>query len=306
MLHSDLDIHLLRAFVTVARERSFTRAAARLMRTQSAVSMQLRRLEQNLGKLLLVRNSKRVRLTDSGETFLPFAERILRLNDEALNEMGQPEVRGKVRLGVPDDYAAYFLPRVLANFGALYPRIRLEVSCELSVNLPGKLASGDIDIALTTRQPQSKGGDFLRREQLVWAEAEQGRVHDRDPLPLALFPEGVCVFREAALRVLADAGRRWNLVCTSQGLAGIRSVVSSGLALTVVTENTLSPDMRRVPPEEGLPSLPSIDLALHRSRQAAGEAVEVFAEHIHQVLQGGVRTEPREQEGDSGSYSRDS
>ncbi len=288
MLYSDLDIHLLRAFVTVSRERSFTRAAARLMRTQSAVSMQLRRLEQNLGKLLLVRNSKRVRLTDSGERFLPFAERILRLNDEALNEIGQPEVRGRVRLGIPDDYAAYFLPRVLANFGALYPRIRLEVSCELSVNLPGMLASGDIDIALTTRQPQSEGGDFLRREQLVWAEAEQGRVHDRDPLPLALFPDGVCVFREAALRVLAEAGRKWDLVCTSQGLAGIRSVVSSGMALTVVTENTLSQDMRRIPPEEGLPDLPSIDLALHRSRQSANEAVDVFAQHMRQVLQEGV------------------
>ena len=286
MLCSDLDIHLLRAFVTVAREKSFTRAAARLMRTQSAVSMQVRRLEQNLGKLLLMRNSKRVRLTDSGETFLPFAERILRLNDEALNEIGQPEVRGRVRLGIPDDYAAYFLPRVLANFGALYPRIRLEVSCELSVNLPDKLASGDIDIALTTRQPQSKGGSFLRREQLVWAEAEHKRVHEQDPLPLALFPEGVCVFREAALRVLSEAGRKWDLVCTSRGLAGIRSVVSSGLALTVVTENTLSFDMRRVPPEEGLPELPSIDLALHCSRQSSNEAVEVFAEHIRQVLHG--------------------
>jgi len=288
MLCSDLDIHLLRAFVTVARERSFTRAAARLMRTQSAVSMQVRRLEQNLGKLLLVRNSKRVRLTDSGETFFPFAERILRLNDEALNEIGQPEVRGRVRLGIPDDYAAYFLPRVLANFGALYPRIRLEVSCELSVSLPGMLAAGDIDLALTTRQPQSEGGTFLRREQLVWAEAEHKRVHDREPLPLALFPEGVCVFREAALRVLAEAGRRWDLVCTSRGLAGIRSVVSSGLALTVVTENTLSPNMRQVPPEEGLPELPSIELALHRSRQCANEAVGVLAEHIHQVLQGGT------------------
>jgi len=143
----------------------------------------------------------------------------------------------------------------------------------------------DIDLAVTTRQPFSPGGEFLRREQLVWAEAGSSRVHTFETLPLALFPENVCSFRTAALEALELEGRSWRIVCTSRGLAGIRAMVSAGLALTVVTENTLSPDMCIVGEPEGLPPLPTVDLSLHRARSAAGEAVEVFSEHIRASLQ---------------------
>jgi DNA-binding transcriptional LysR family regulator len=285
MLNPDLDIHLLRAFATVAELGSFTKAAVELNRTQSAVSMQVRRLEQSLGKNLLVRNSRRVRLTDTGHLVLDYAKRILRMNDKVLSEVGEPEVQGLVRLGIPDDYAAYFLPKILPHFGLLYPRIRLEVSCGLSHDLLQQIRADDIDLAVTTRQPFSPGGEFLRREQLVWAEASSSRVHTFETLPLALFPENVCSFRTAALEALELEGRPWRIVCTSRGLAGIRAMVSAGLALTVVTENTLSPDMCIIGQSEGLPPLPTVDLSLHRSKSAAGEAVEVFSEHIRASLQ---------------------
>jgi DNA-binding transcriptional LysR family regulator len=284
MLNPDLDINLLRAFTAVAERGSFTRAALELSRTQSAVSMQVRRLEQNLGRQLLLRSSRGLRLTETGELVLAYAKRILRLNDQALSEIGQPEVRGLVRLGIPDDYAAYLLPKVLAHFGSLYPQIRLEISCALSVDLLRQVRNQDIDLAVATRQPQSPGGTFLRREQLVWAESLHSRAHAQDSLPLALFPEGVCTFREAALDALERTGKAWQIVCTSRGLAGIRSAVSSGLAVTVVTENAISPDMRVIGIQEGLPPLPSADITLHLAESQPGEAVRVFAEHISKSL----------------------
>ncbi|MFO7840149.1 MAG: LysR substrate-binding domain-containing protein [Desulfosalsimonadaceae bacterium] len=285
MIHNpDLDINLLRAFVAVAECRSFTRAASRLNRTQSAVSMQVRRLEQNMGRFLLVRHKGGVRLTDSGEVMLQYARRILQLNDEVMAEIGDPEVKGRVRLGIPDDYAAYLLPAVLSGFSPLYPRISLEVCCELSVDLLRLLSDGDVDLAVTTRQPQSPGGAVIRREQLVWAQARGCRLYEQDPLPLALFPDGVCVFRESALAALQYCGRKWRLVCTSRGLSGIRAVVASGMAITVVTENTASSNMRLVSAEEGLPALPQVDISLHVSRSPANEAVSVFADYISRSL----------------------
>ncbi len=280
----DLDIHLLRAFVAVAELGSFTKAASRLNRTQSAVSMQIRRLEQGLGRALLTRYKGRVGLTDSGETLLRFAKRMLQLNDEVLAEIGDPEVKGRVRLGIPDDYAHYLLPRALSGFGSLYPKISLEVCCELSVDLLQLLEDGGVDIAVTTLQPQSPGGIVVRREQLVWAGAAGCRLHEKDPLPLALFPEGVCVFRESALSALEAQGRTWRLVCTSRGLAGIRSVVASGLAVTVVTENTVSQNMQVIGPDRGLPALPHVEISLHVSGSPANEAVTLLADYLQHSL----------------------
>lgn len=280
----DLDINLLRAFVAVAELKSFTRAASRLNRTQSAVSMQVRRLEQNMGRSLLTRKKGGVGLTDSGKVMLKYARSILRLNDEVMAEIGDPEVKGRVRLGIPDDYAAYLLPAALSGLGSLYPGISLEVNCELSVDLLSRLEDGDVDLALTTRQPQSPGGAVIRTEQMVWAEARGCSLHDEDPLPLALFPDGVCVFRESALAALGTCGRRWRIVCTSRGLAGIRAVVASEMAVTVVTQNTVSENMRVIAAEEGLPCLPHVDICLHMSGSPANEAVEVFADYISRSL----------------------
>ncbi|MFW6334414.1 MAG: LysR substrate-binding domain-containing protein [Desulfosalsimonas sp.] len=280
----DLDINLLRAFVTVAELGSFTRAAVRLNRTQSAVSMQVRRLEQNMGRTLLTRNRGKVGLTDSGRTVLGYARRILRLNDEVMAEIGDPVVKGRVRLGIPDDYAAYLLPGALYGFGSLYPGINLEVCCELSVDLLRMIEDGEVDIAVTTRQPQSPGGTVIRSEKMVWAQAEGCSLHNEDPLPLALFPSGVCVFRESALESLQACGRRWRLVCTSRGLAGIRAVVSSAMAVTVVTENTMSGNMHAITPNQGLPELGKVDICLHLSESPVNEAVSAFADYISRSL----------------------
>lgn len=265
----NLDIHLLRSFKEVAEQGSFTAAARQLHLTQSAISAQIRRMETLLGTRILERTNRKVTLTDAGERLLPYAQRILQINDSALDSLNVTnQIQGVVRLGIPSDYAAHLLPKVLERFGSTFPAVRLELTCELSVDLLGLLHRGQIDLALVTRQPNSPGGDLVRREKLVWVGRRDKKPPLGDPLPLALFPHGYCIFRETALRALQNQGRRWHVACTSRSLSGLRAAVSSGLAISVVAENTLSQDMVILGEGEGLPELPEIEITLHTSEAA--------------------------------------
>lgn len=259
----NLDLDLLRTFATLADLGTVTAAAERLAYTQSAVSMQLRRLESQLGVALLRREGRRLALTGDGMRLLGHARRLLALNDEAWTDLRTHPVTGVVRLGIPDDYAS-FLPPVLSYFGQLYPAVELEVHCGLSVDLIGQMRAGELDLAVVTRQRNSPGGEVLRREPLIWAA---GRLHEprlADPVSLALFSPGKDVFRELALASLETAGRRWRVAYTSQSLTGVRPAVDAGLAITVVTRSMLTPDLRALGAECGLPALPAVEIAVHR------------------------------------------
>lgn len=289
-----LDIHLLRSFTEVANSGGFTAAAERLCLTQSAVSGHIRRLEENLDLRLLNRNKRRVALTDAGEALLVHARHMLRLNDEALADLNVAKaISGVVRLGIPSDYAAHLLPRVLERFSCEYPGVQLQLFCELSVDLLGLLHQGKIDLALVTRQRFSPGGDPVRSERLVWVGAMDRDPWRRDPLPLALFPPGYCIFRESALAALNEIGRRWQPVCTSRSLSGLRAAVSAGMAVSVVAEHTLSHDMVILGREHGLPDLPSIEIALHYSGGQLAPSAEALARFLQETLsENGVRSVP--------------
>lgn len=281
-----LDIHLLRSFCEVAERGGFTAAAKGLNLTQSAISAQVRRLETLLGARLLERNNRSVSLTEAGERLLVHARRLLLLNDEALDDLDVADkVQGVVRLGIPSDYAAHLLPRVLERFGKAYSEVRLELVCELSVDLLRLLHRGRLDLALVTRQHNSSGGDLVRRERLVWVGRADSRLARADPLPLALFPPGYCIFRESALEALRIQGRRCRIACTSRSLSGIRAAVSAGLAVSVVAEHTLSQDMCILDGKGGLPPLPEIEIALHIAgggllSPAAGELATFLKETL--------------------------
>jgi DNA-binding transcriptional LysR family regulator len=263
-MKNNLEINLLRSFREVAEQGSFTAAAKRIHLTQSAISAQIKRLETVLGQKLLERTNRMVVLTEAGEKLLVHARNILTLNDEALADFGLSNtVQGVVRLGIPSDYAAHLLPSVLEKFGAQYPNVQLELFCELSVDLLELLHRGRIDLALVTRQHNSAGGDIVRNEKLVWVARKKKLPELTDPIPLALFPPGYCIFRESALKALREHGRCWRITCTSRSLSGIRAAVSSGLAISVVAEHTISQDMQIIGKNEGLPPLPKIEIALH-------------------------------------------
>src|SRR3954466_3179459 len=180
---ANLDPDLLRAFVAVAEQRSFTRAAILLNRTQSAVSMQIKRLEDRLGAELFNRTKANVDLSAAGEGLLGYARQILTLNEEAVGRLAERKVEGVVRVGVMDDYGTCVVPPLLASFPAGYPRIHVEMETGLTAAMPAKLGEAyDLVIAM---HPEGRGdGEFLRREQAVWATSASHAVEHQAPLPV--------------------------------------------------------------------------------------------------------------------------
>ena len=274
-----LDLTLLQAFAAVIDSGSFTLAARTLCRTQSAVSMQIRKLEETAGRALLQPDRRNIRLTEEGELLLDYARRMLRLNEDALVALDQPFAEGHVRLGLPDDYAEYFLPEVLARFSYAYPRVQLEVIGALSGDLLDRVEAGTLDVALITRQPNRPAGKILRRERLVWAGSRQRQVHAESPLPLALFPEG-CVFRAHALAALDSQSIPWRIAYTSQSFAGGKLAVSGGLALTAMAQSMVPAEWRTFGTEDGLPALPEFEIALHKAPGKLSRAVKLLEDQL--------------------------
>ncbi|WGF90573.1 LysR substrate-binding domain-containing protein [Marinivivus vitaminiproducens] len=278
----ELDIGLLRSLVAIADTGGFSAAARMLGRSQSAVSMQIQRLEDVLGRRLLTRDTRRVALTEDGLRMVRHARRILGAHDEALAELDARLIDGTVRLGTPDDYATCFLPEPLARFANSHPRVQLEVRCDLSTDLMPLLADGALDLAVVTRGPDG-GGLLLRREPLVWAAAVDRPVETRAPVPLVLFPRG-CIFRDSAQDALDRAGTAHRIVYTSPSLAGIRAAVLGGLGVTVLARSTAVDGLRVLGPETGLPALPPVEIVLHQSRRRIGPAALELAQHLIRSL----------------------
>jgi DNA-binding transcriptional LysR family regulator len=273
----NLDPDLLRAFVAVAEQRSFTRAAALLNRTQSAVSMQIRRLEDRVGTELFNRTKANVDLSPAGEGLLGYARQILALNEEAVGRLVERKVEGVVRLGVMDDYGTCVVPQLLASFLAGYPRIHVEMETGLTAFMPARLGEAyDLVIAM---HPQGRGdGEFLCREQAVWAASASHTVEQQEPLPVALYPQG-CLFRKWAIEALDAARRPWRLAFVSHSLAAVEAVAAQGLAVTVVKAGTFPPRLRLLSHQDGLPQLPAADICLHRATNLS-LAGGLLADHL--------------------------
>jgi DNA-binding transcriptional LysR family regulator len=276
-----LDPDLLKAFVAVADHRSFTRAAATLNRTQSAVSMQIKRLEDRLGLELFNRTKANVDLSAAGEGLLGYARRILTLNEEAIGRLAERKIEGIVRLGVMDDYGSSIVPPLLASFIASYPLIHVEMETGLTSTMPARLGEAfDLIIAM---HPVGRGeGEFLRREQAVWATSSEHSVEKQDPLPVALYPQG-CLFRKWAMEALDSAGRRWRLAFVSHSLAAVESVAAQGLAVTVVKSGTFPPRLRPLSERDGMPPLPAADICLHRAAHLS-PAGALLADHLRTAI----------------------
>jgi DNA-binding transcriptional LysR family regulator len=260
-----MDIELLRSFVSVVDAGGFTRAGERVHRTQSTVSQQIRRLEESVGRPLLVRKGKRVSPTEAGERLLTYARRILALAEEARDAVARPTPDGVVRLGVPEDFAAYRLAHVLSKFTRSRPDLRLDVRCDLSTHLRRDLAHGDFDVALVRRDPgdTSESGTVATwPERIRWVTSKRFPVDGNlDPLPLAAFEQG-CVYRKRAVHQLEAAGRTWRVSYSSPNLAGIQAAVSAGLGISILPEVAVLADHRVLGPKDGFPKLGNTEMAL--------------------------------------------
>jgi DNA-binding transcriptional LysR family regulator len=286
-----LDPDLLRAFVLIAEEGSFTRAARLVGRTQSAVSMQVQRLEGLLGHTLLERGrGGAVRPTAHGLRLLGEARELLVVHDRIWRGFRAPAVQGTVRLGSPDDYALRYLPQILTRFAAAHPAVDVEVLCLPSGDLVPRLEAGELDLALLSEgdSPLRWPAVPLLRAPLAWITSETHAAHRRDPLPLALgntrdstpLSATGCVWSAAALAALEAAGLRYRVAYRSATQTGTLAPVLAGLAVTVGAASWLPPGLRAMGPGEGLPPLPDFVILLLKGRNPQQPVTDALAEHI--------------------------
>jgi DNA-binding transcriptional LysR family regulator len=278
-----LDLDLVRAFVVVATERSFSRAGERLLRTQSAVSLQIKRLEAALGRRLLDRSPRAVSLTPDGEVFLAHARRLLELNDDVLARLSGPTVSGSVRLGTPEDFATTHLSRVLARFAEAYPAVALEVTCDLTLNLLSAFRAGAFDVVLVKREPSAAArGLRVWREPLVWVCGDKPIERDGGILPLVCSPPP-CVYRKRATEALTRSGRRWRIAYTCGSLAGSLAAVRAGLGITVLPRDMVTSGLRLIDGHP-LPALDDTEIAMLSARSLSMPA-KLLRDHIGRSLE---------------------
>lgn len=293
-----LDSDLLRTFAFIAEEGSFTRAAGRVGRTQSAVSMQVQRLEALLGQRLLTRGKGgAVHLTPHGQHLLTRARTLLALNDEIWASFREPALRGAVRLGTPDDYAMRFLPAVLRRFAEHHPAIEVEVLCAPSDEVVARLKAGGLDLAVCSEGNEPPGWPALPLWDgpLAWITSARHAPHRQDPLPLALACAG-CAWARAALGALDRVGRAYRIAYRSASQLGTHAPVLAGLAVTVGAAGPLPEGLRIMRADEDMPPLPRYGVLLLQAPSAHGSAhspvadalarhiVDAFAEEAPRVL----------------------
>ena len=281
----DLDLELVRTFETVVVAGGFTRAAERMHKTQSTVSAQIKKLEEVVGVPLLDRDTRNLRLTAAGEVLLEQGRELLTMNDELLSRLPEPELEGTVRLGTPEDFASSHLPQVLSAFSHAHPRIRLEVTCELTRNLERQFRRGRHDLILVKREPMgATTGTRVWREPLVWVRGQHERPAESRDVSLVVSPEP-CVYRERAIASLQANGRGWRIAYQSTSLAGALAAVRAGLGVTILPRDMVPQGFHVIGESESMPELPDTEIALlMRSRQPSQPVRRLF-EHIVHALE---------------------
>jgi DNA-binding transcriptional LysR family regulator len=278
-----LDTDQLRSFLAIVDSGSFTKAAERVHKTQSAVSMHIRRLEEQLGCALFVKQGRGARLTAEGERLIEFARRMIQVEAGALAALSRKGLRGAVRLGIPDDYAESFLAEILSRFNRRHPFVEVSVVCEASLELAAQVLAGALELALVTDHPGFHGFELLREEPLVWAAAERFRIEEGAPIPLAL-GSATCIWRRAADDALAAAPRPTRGLFFSKNFTAIGTVVRAGLAATILPVSMVGQGLRRLGRNEGLPELSPTRMGLIHAPGRPTEEAKALAEAIRGTI----------------------
>ena len=278
-----LEIDLLRSFVVVAEVLALSRAANRIGRTQSALSQQMKRLEEIVDQTLLRRTGRGVELTNPGQRLLIHAQRMLRLHDEAMADLSGQGLSGTIRFGCPDDYAAVFLPHLLRQFSSQHPQALVELMCAPTPRLLEQLEMHALDLAMISLPQDALNDDIIRHEPLVWVGYPGLESAQFDPLPLALSDPDT-LDHVAACEALQREGRAYRIAYASSSLSGLTALVRSGQAFAVITQTAVTPDLAILKNDPGLPPLPTIGITLKFEREHPSHLTTVFAEHIRLTL----------------------
>ncbi len=278
-----LDTDQLRSFLAIVDSGSYTKAAERVHKTQSAVSMHIRRLEEQLGCALFVKHGRGARLTAEGERLIEFARRIIQVEAGALAAVSRKGLRGAVRLGIPDDYAESFLAEILSRFNRRHPLVEVSVVCEASLELAAQVTACALELALVTDHSGFHDFELLREEPLAWAAAERFRIEDGAPIPLAL-GSATCIWRRAAEDALAGATRPTRGLFFSKNFTAIGTVVRAGLAATILPASMVGGGLRRLGRSEGLPDLSLTRMGLIHAPGRPTEEAKALAEAIRSTI----------------------
>jgi DNA-binding transcriptional LysR family regulator len=274
-----LDIDQLRTFIAIAETGSFTKAAEVVHKTQSAVSMQMKRLEERIERPIFARDGRASKLTEDGMRLLDYARRLVKLNVETVAAFSDAALSGRVRLGVPDDYADRYLPEIMARFSRAYPSVELSVMCEPSVDLLERIDANEIDLAIVTNCETKRAAETFRRERLLWVTSNRHAIHKEETVPLALGRPS-CAWRRTAIEQLETTGRPYRVLYTSSNAGAVAAAVLAGLAVSVLAESGLRPGMRVLTAADGFPELPSCRVGLVRNAHDSSALADALAEHI--------------------------
>lgn len=273
-----LDLDQLQTFCAIADCSSFTQAARRVHKTQSAVSMQIKRLEERLGQPLFVREGRSIHLTREGEELYALARRMLRINAEIVDIFSDTDLAGSIRFGVPDDYAVRLLPVVLSSFQRTHPKIAVDVKCMASEDLLDGMRAGRFDLIVFSQGTMQEFGELFRMEKMHWVGSHGGVAMASDPLPLACGPT-TCCWRADSIDGLNRIGRDYRIAYTSSDATSISSAVLADLAIGVLPESAIQHGMKVVD-DEGMPRLRDAQIALMRGSHAYGGIYDALATHV--------------------------
>lgn len=276
----NIPMDLLRTFVKTIESGSLTRTAGLIGRTQSAVSLQIRRLEDIVGTQLFQRDAHKLNLTADGQAFSLYARRILALNDEALASIQKPTVAGRVRLGAPHEYTASLLPEFLGKFAQSHPNVMLEVTSDLSRNLLRRQQDGEFDLVIALHDDRSNDdGRKIFTEPLTWVGSNDHARHQQSPIPLVLAPPP-CMYRQRVLQALNQRKIPNQVAYLSSSYNGISAAVKAGIGITAMAGSTIPPESRILNESDDLPSLGQLELRLHRANDVAFEALQRLEDYI--------------------------
>jgi DNA-binding transcriptional LysR family regulator len=281
----NLPMDLLRAFVTIVEFNSFTKAGELLGRSQPAISLQMNRLEDMLGETLLMRDGKNLSLTIAGETIFEYAKQILSLNDLAVSECTKSTIMGKVRLGIPSEFATILLPKIVGRFAKAYPNITLEVNCELSKTLLSRSGKAAHDVILALQNnPLEESDNLVKTDNLVWVSGPEYNPNKPPPVPLIVAPEG-CIYRQRAVRTLNKIKQPWQIVYNIPDLTGIQYAIQEGLGVTVLAKSTVPENLKIIANSQRYPDLGSVGISLLNVRKnTKNQAIDLLAEFLRTSL----------------------
>lgn len=275
-----LQIELLQTFIAVAEHMNFTKAADAINLTQSAVSMQMKRLEEETEKKLFTKSGRSFVLTEAGERLLMHALKIMKAHDEACFDMKEPELDGVILLGTPVDYAENISFNILKKFSELYPKIRIDTICETSVKLKKRLDNNKLDLAVMVGIP---GGREILEEKMLWIASKDYHMKSDEPIPLAVYPDS-CICRKTSFELLTANDIKYRIAYESGNSSVLKAAVRSGTAIAPVVEQIYSDDFITLTSADGLPELPSATVSLHKNPNSDTEIIRALEDFISQMF----------------------